>query len=120
MKDRNISETVDFFVETMGRRGLKVDYLVKKTKLDRTTISKFLEKKWKTSPKFGTAEELAHALGYELSEVLRKDDSDADRIPPEHREMFKMYETLDPEARKIADGVIKSLYENHLNSISEK
>ena len=121
MKDRDINETVDFFVETMGKKELKVDYLVRKTKLNRSTIDNFLAKKWKSSPLYGTAESVAKAFGYELSEVLRREDTtNTVKLSPEDNEKYRKYKMLSPEDQKTVDAVLDSFYKNLTNSIEKE
>ena len=121
MKDRNINETVDFFVETMGEKKLKPDFLVRQTKLNRSTIDNFLAKKWKSSPLYGTAEAVARAFGYELSEILRREeDSTKVDLTPEDLEKYRKYKMLSPDKQRIVDEVLDSFYKNLTNSISEK
>ena len=120
MKDRNISETVDFFIETMDKKKLKPDFLVRQTKLNRSTIDKFLDKNWKSSPLYGTAESVANAFGYELSEVLRREDKGTTvELTAEEHERYRKYKMLSPDKQKVLDEILESFYENLANSKSK-
>ncbi|WP_026527819.1 hypothetical protein [Butyrivibrio sp. VCD2006] len=120
MADRNIVETVDFFIEVLDERDLNIGFLVENTNLNRKTITNFLGKKWKSCPKYDTAEEIAHALGYELSEVLRKDDSELVALDPVEIERRRKFQCLSPERQKLIDEMLNQCYENEINSINKK
>ena len=120
MTDRNINETVDYFVEIMDRRGIGISFLVDRTGLDRTTIKNCIDKKWKTSPLYGTVEAIAKALGVNLSRVLKREESRTVTLSDEEYSRYEKYSLLSEEDKIVLDSMLERLYIHEKNSIKDQ
>lgn len=117
MADRNIHELAAFFKEEIDKIELTHEQAGKKADIDRMTVDRLLEGESKKGPFFFTVEALSKSLGFDLSYVLRKEDSTKVDLDPVEFERLRKYRSLTPEHQRIIDEIVESFYENEKNSI---
>ena len=121
MSDRNVHEIIHVLKEIKKRNKLTNVYLAQKTQLDRATITKlFKDANRKQGPSYVNIEKVANAMGYELSDLLIKDDSTAVHLDSAELERRRKYKALSPEAQRTIDEILDMYYERDVNSIKKK
>lgn len=121
MSDRNVHEIIHVLKEIKKRNKLTNVYLAQKTQLDRTTITKILkDADRKQGPSYVNIEKVANAMGYELSELQKKDGSTTVDLDPAELERRRKYKSLSPEAQRTMDEILDMYYERDVNSINKK
>ncbi len=119
MADRNIYEIAEFLQEAVKRIDLSPEQAGKKAKIDRGTVENLLANNSKKGPFYLTVEALSKGLGYDLSYVLRKEDSIRVDMDEEEFERYRKYKMLSPKSQIIMNEVLDRFYENEINSIKK-